>query len=65
MDARAHQRHRGERLLLDDIKRLDALEFRVPARERVEAALGAELATRLLAALTPRRRHPSVAAPAA
>ena len=64
MDAQAHQRHRGERLLLDDIKRLDALEFRVPARERVEAALGAELATRLLAALAP-RRHRSVAAPAA
>lgn len=60
MDGVGRQRNgdRAERLLLDDIRRLDALEGRVPARDRVEAALGAELAARLLGALTPRLRRP-------
>jgi hypothetical protein len=54
-DARPRSGRRGERLLLDDIKRLDALQRRVCARDRVEDALGAELASRLLRALVPRR----------
>jgi hypothetical protein len=57
-DARQRSGRRGARLLLDDIERLDALERRVCARDRVEEALGAELAARLLRALTPRRRRP-------
>jgi hypothetical protein len=57
-DAAPRGRYRGQRLLLDDIRRLDALENRVCARDRVEETLGADLTGRLLAALAPRRRRP-------
>ena len=65
MNANAQPRsgRRGEELLLDDLRRLDALfdVHEASARDRVEKALGPELACRLLGALVPRRRRPVAA----
>jgi hypothetical protein len=60
-DARARGGRTGYQLLLADIRRVHELQRQRPtsARDRVEDALGVELARRLLGALAPRGPRPA------
>jgi hypothetical protein len=52
------ERHSGTSLLLRHCRSIGTAEHRVPARVRLDEAIGPELARRLVTSLTARSRRP-------